>query len=272
MIGIYCITNKINGKKYIGQSWDIERRWKRHRSNVKKPNDVHLYSAFTKYGIENFSFEVIREVKENAITQILLDCYEDKYIKQFDTLDRNKGYNKRTGGSYGRLSEETKLKMSEAQKGNKNWLGHKHTEETKLKISAGNKGKNVGKSASEETREKMSESQKGRHHSEETKRKIGESHRGEKNCNYGKSLPKKTKQKMSESRKGKKLSEETKRKLGKKVICLETQEIFNSLRDAEKKYNIAHESISACCRGKLKSAGKLDGKKLHWNYSIEEGA
>lgn len=52
MIGIYKITNKINGKCYIGQSKNIEERWRHHRtSKLKYP----LYLAFQKYGLENFS-------------------------------------------------------------------------------------------------------------------------------------------------------------------------------------------------------------------------
>lgn len=50
-----------------------------------------------------------------------------------------------------------------------------------------------------------------------------------------------------------------------KVICIETKEIFRSITDASKKYNINKSNISACCKGKLKSAGQLaDGTKLHW--------
>ena len=65
-------------------------------------------------------------------------------------------------------SEETKKKMSEAAKGNKNSLGHRHTEETRKKMSEAKKGKyigekhpNYGKHPSEETRKKLSEAHKG---------------------------------------------------------------------------------------------------------------
>ncbi|MDU5101131.1 MAG: hypothetical protein E6240_01715 [Clostridium butyricum] len=52
----------------------------------------------------------------------------------------------------------------------------------------------------------------------------------------------------------------------RKVICITTGEIFNCIKDAERKYNIAYQSISSCCRGTRKSAGKLNGQKLKWCY------
>lgn len=55
----------------------------------------------------------------------------------------------------------------------------------------------------------------------------------------------------------------------KKVICINTNEVFNYIREAERKYNVAHQDISACCRGKSKSAGKhpVTGEKLVWRYT-----
>lgn len=52
----------------------------------------------------------------------------------------------------------------------------------------------------------------------------------------------------------------------KKVICVTTGEIFNCIKDAERKYNVSHQNISKCCKGKYKSAGKLNGQKLVWYY------
>ncbi|MFR5544762.1 MAG: NUMOD4 motif-containing HNH endonuclease [Intestinibacter bartlettii] len=84
-----------------------------------------------------------------------------------------------------------------------------------------------------------------------------------------------SKKKMSESHKGKQFTEEHKRKLGeahkKQVICITTNETFDYIREAEKKYNVANQSISACCKGRLKSAGKhpITGEKLIWEYVAE---
>ena len=59
--GIYKITNLVNGKVYIGQSVDIYERWAEHKYNMSytKYQNILLYKAFHKYGIENFSFDII---------------------------------------------------------------------------------------------------------------------------------------------------------------------------------------------------------------------
>ena len=62
---IYKITNKINNKCYIGSSIRVEKRWKEHINASKNPNNPQynypLYSAFRKYGIENFTFEILKD-------------------------------------------------------------------------------------------------------------------------------------------------------------------------------------------------------------------
>lgn len=64
-IGIYKITNKINGNSYIGQSIDIENRWYKHewasKSSKSREYNYSIHKAMRKYGIENFSFEIIEE-------------------------------------------------------------------------------------------------------------------------------------------------------------------------------------------------------------------
>lgn len=57
MIGIYKITNKVNGKSYIGQSINIERRFREHCNRCEQQID----QAIQKYGIDNFSFDIIEE-------------------------------------------------------------------------------------------------------------------------------------------------------------------------------------------------------------------
>lgn len=63
--GIYKITNLINGKCYIGQSVNIERRWKDERCAALHPTNADYNAvrsrAMRKYGIENFKFEIIEE-------------------------------------------------------------------------------------------------------------------------------------------------------------------------------------------------------------------
>ena len=92
MIGIYKITNKINGHSYIGQSIDITTRWRHHRNYPSKDSNYPLYLAFVKYGIDNFIFEVLEECSVDE-----LDTKEIEYIKLFNTY--NNGYNQTEGGS-----------------------------------------------------------------------------------------------------------------------------------------------------------------------------
>ena len=68
MMGIYKIENLINGKVYIGQSVNIKERWNEHKlinsrtsKEALKKQKYPLYLAFEKYGLDNFSFEVIEE-------------------------------------------------------------------------------------------------------------------------------------------------------------------------------------------------------------------
>ncbi len=62
--GIYCITNKLNNKQYIGQSVNIFARWHQHISMTRrvafdKNARLHLYFAMRKYGLDNFKFEIM---------------------------------------------------------------------------------------------------------------------------------------------------------------------------------------------------------------------
>lgn len=90
--GIYCIENKINHKKYIGQSIDIKSRWQQHRTRAQRDNyNSFLYGAMKKYGIESFNFIIIEECAEEE-----LDEREIFWIAYYDTFKR--GYNMTTGG------------------------------------------------------------------------------------------------------------------------------------------------------------------------------
>ena len=92
--GIYKITNLINQKSYIGQSVDIERRWKDHRKRVQTGDNV-LYRAIRKYGIDNFSFEVIQECSPKELNEL-----ERYYVNLYDTYYN--GYNSTLGGDSSR--------------------------------------------------------------------------------------------------------------------------------------------------------------------------
>ena len=89
--GIYKITNNLNGKSYIGYSIDIQRRWSQHK---KMKYRASIYDAFKKYGIENFSFEVIEECPREKLSE-----REKYWITYYDTY--HNGYNETKGGEGG---------------------------------------------------------------------------------------------------------------------------------------------------------------------------
>lgn len=90
MTGIYIIKNKINNKVYIGQSVRLQQRMNEHKRNSSNP---HLKNAIELYGIDNFSFDILCECKEEE-----LDNLEIQYIKKFDSTNPDKGYNIQVGG------------------------------------------------------------------------------------------------------------------------------------------------------------------------------
>jgi group I intron endonuclease len=139
---IYKITNKVDGKIYIGQTIQIlEYRWRKHR-NVGS-NCCYLKRAFNKYGTDNFEFKLICICFDED-----LDKYEIQYMEKYNSMVPN-GYNLRKGGNSGKHHEETKRKISESLKARTDIirpktnyrLGKHHSEETKKKISDALKAK-----------------------------------------------------------------------------------------------------------------------------------
>ena len=184
---IYCATSPSN-KKYIGQclsfdskgrKYGTKGRWRKHISEAKNCGKDKgcraLNNAILKYGDKNFILETL--IICNAE---FLDEYEKKFQLLYNTIAPN-GYNLIIGGSGGKRCKETRERMSKA------WLGHKLSDETKLKISnslKGDKNPNWGKKHSKETLKKMSEKQtKENHpfwnkkHKEDSKDKISNSAR-----------------------------------------------------------------------------------------------
>lgn len=96
---IYCFTNNINGKKYIGQSISKgNARYNNHKSSYKNPDDCEyespLHRAFRKHGFENFTYEILAQDIESID---LLNQLEIQYIQQYNCQTPN-GYNIEPGG------------------------------------------------------------------------------------------------------------------------------------------------------------------------------
>lgn len=148
---VYKISNKLNGKCYIGQtSQKTIHRLQEHKSTLRSNThrNPHLQKAWNKYGEEAFEFIIIQNC--NSVEE--LNGVEDKLIKELNTIHRDFGYNIRSGGDNSPMAEETKLKISQAKKGISI-----HTAESKAKIVKFL----TGRIHSDESKRKRSEKLKG---------------------------------------------------------------------------------------------------------------
>lgn len=183
---IYMVTNKINQKRYIGQTIkDLETRKGAHisRASHNKSNN-YFHSAILKYGSKNFDWKILDKCDNIKV----LNSLEIFYIGYYDTFE--KGYNLTCGGGGS--------------------PGCKPSAETRKKISIANIGKRTGYKQSVEARRKISVAKTGKkhpcygkHHSIKTKKKMSEAQIGEKNHNYGKKTSPETKRKLSKASSGK---------------------------------------------------------------------
>jgi group I intron endonuclease len=107
---IYLMLNKINGKRYVGQTIQGERRWTKHRSDSFVGSQSAIHRAIRKYGWENFNVSVIWEGPADSLNE-----QESFFIREHNSLSPH-GYNLTTGGqTNGKIiSEETKEKISVA--------------------------------------------------------------------------------------------------------------------------------------------------------------
>lgn len=181
--GIYCIENLVNGKKYIGRSVNIEKRFYRHKNEFERKvhGNQHLQRAWGQYGKDSFRFTIVEECPKDELNK-----REIHYIKFNKTKNSDFGYNLSEGGE-GNVgwspSEETRKKLSESHIGlfskenNPNY-GRHPSEETRRKQSESHIGRFVGKESPNY----------GKHPSEETRRRLSESHigvqAGENNSNW----------------------------------------------------------------------------------------
>lgn len=130
-------TCVINNKKYIGitNQTPYTNRFSTNGSGYK--TSTKFWNAIQKYGWNNFIHCVLEEnlTKEEACNKEVL------YIKQYKTTEDEFGYNIMPGGQTTTMPQCVKDKISKSNIGNKNCLGNHHSEETKRKISEAQKGK-----------------------------------------------------------------------------------------------------------------------------------
>lgn len=162
MIGIYKIENPF-GKVYIGQSTNIAARIDYYKKATCKDQPL-LYNSLKKYGFLSHSIKVICQCEVAQLNKL-----ERFFISMYKSNDSQFGLNLTTGGQICFYhNAETKLKMSQAQMGNKKRVGKKQTaEEIEKRVR-----KLKGQKRTKECKEKMSKARMGMKMSDETKRKF----------------------------------------------------------------------------------------------------
>lgn len=188
---IYKHKNTINKKVYIGQTnRTMEKRWCGHcKATLSNVSTCIFQNALRKYGFECWEHEIL---EDNIYSKQEANIAEIFWIDFYQSNNKEFGYNMTPGGEYSpMLNPELAKKNGDARH------GRKHSPEARKRISDATTGRHLseehkdkiskihkGKTTSEETKKKMSEAQKGekskwfgRHHTEESKRKIGEASR-----------------------------------------------------------------------------------------------
>lgn len=242
---IYKISNIINGKVYIGQTTKtLEERKSEHIRKINVRGQA-IYSAFRKYGLHNFKWEII----DKAINQDELNHKEIYWIAHYNSYGKD-GYNMSIGGE-GFGSGEYSVNF-----------GRKLSKEHREKISRSLSGENhhfYGKKLSKEHRDKLRKSKEGFVFTKEHRNKISEACRGKLNGFYGKKHTEESRRRMSKAKRGGKAKQA--RPVAKLTIDGGLVEFFDCAKDGAKSVNGDRSAVIKCCKGKQKHH-----KGFVWKY------
>ena len=233
-IGIYSITNLLNGKVYVGQSKDIGMRWKRHQSGIDK--HMVISKAMAKHGAKSFSFSILEECPTSRLNE-----REMYWIAKFGCLAPD-GYNCTSGGKAAtRCSLDTRQRMSMAQK------GRVITDEARKKIAKALLGTKHGADSSAKKSEALKKSWNDPLVRE---RRVS--------AMFGRKVAIETRQAIAKTNTGKKRTAETRKALsvshGCNGVVRSDGVVFDSVSDAARAVGGATTNISKAISGKRKSA------------------
>jgi group I intron endonuclease len=245
---IYIVENKVNNKKYIGQTKcdDIQKRWKQHKKIDKYSIGNCLLNAYNKYGIDNFIFKILCICFDSDT-----DFYEIEYIKKYNTLYPN-GYNLQQGGNNRKHNIYTIDLIRKKQSGsNSKNFGKKLPLETCIKISNNLKGEkhpNYNKKMSIEQKNKISNTMK----------------------NFSEDKRKEINKKISTTLKH--INKNEKKQTGKKIAQYDLNgniiNIYNSISHAANEIKVDRMTISRCCDDRYLNYKTCKG--FIWKYYYEK--
>jgi group I intron endonuclease len=254
MIGIYMITNP-NGKIYIGQSIDIEKRFDDYKK-LKCKNQIKLYGSLKKYGYDLHSFDIIEECEFNKLNE-----RERYWQENYDVI--NNGLNlllTSTNNLKQIVSSETKEKIKNTVNEYYSKLDKEILNERISKSSQKRKGcvgNRKGSTLSDEQKKKISITLKGHAVSDKTKEKI-RNKMINRNVTWG--------DKISKANKG------ISRNLGKNLKPIiqygkngELLKEWDSITDASNTLNLSFNNISNALCGYSKSASGFIWKYKNLN-------
>ena len=234
---VYMHVNKVNGKKYIGQTSQTppEKRWNNGWGYVRC---VKFWRAIQKYGWDNFEHIIVQD----GLTLYEANCLEEKLIAEYNTLSDDFGYNLQSGGLNKLQSEETKNKVSEHHA---DFNSGKHPRARAVYCIELNKIFECMRDAQRELNINVKD--------------ISGCCRERRNTAGGYHWI--YADKIDETYIEKVLMRKRRAQITnvKRVRCKETGEIFDSMTQAARQKGVDLSSISACCRGKLTHT-----KGLHW--------
>lgn len=269
IIGIYMITCIANHKRYIGQSIDIKRRFNQHRR--KPPRQMR--EDFERFGVDAFKFEILEECAPNELdkkeTACMNELQPEYNIKTegcgISDEAREKLRKLKTGVKRPDISRQVKcvetgevfesiraaakwcnvpnsnivilLKGKGRTAGGYHWIYTDEDEEAQLERI---RQMPEGRQRTEESKEKQRQAMTGRKHTPEHCEKIRQSHLGQ----------------------GWKPS--TYEKCCRKIHCVETGKIFDSIKTAAEHYGLKRPNISAVLAGKNKTSCGF-----HWEFAEE---
>jgi len=238
---IYKATNIITGQGYIGQTiLTINKRKNTHKRDASDGSTMLFHQAIRDYGFDSFSWETLCECSSKDE----LNKTEEQMIELHSTHESKDGYNRQKRG-YGNQGWHQSEESIEKMKLHPNKIQADMNKSIIMKYNNPNKDGHtfLGKKHSEETKRKMSESGKIKIFTEEHKKNIGKSCKGEKHYGYGKHLSEEHKRKISETKK---------RNHQQKQLLIEGAKMRDRKRyclypSAQSTLCLVHSAICVCC-------------------------